>query len=86
MKIIIILISGDSFKIIVYNFLFLKRFNFIFYHCHKFIFYLKFTSQFRIGNAMEKLFFKLRILFPKRENERTNEHDNANNYVLCDFL
>lgn len=34
---------------------------------------------------LEKLFFKAKVLFPKRENERTNEHDNANDYVLCDF-
>lgn len=32
-----------------------------------------------------KLFFKPRILFPKRKNKKTNEHGNADNYVLCDF-
>lgn len=65
---IIILINSDSFKIIVYDLLFLKRSNF--YHYPRFIFYLQLTSQFRIGNATGKLFLKPRILFPKREENR----------------
>lgn len=59
--------------------------SFHFYHGPRSIFYLKFTSQFRTENGTRKLFFKPRILFPKRENKRTNEHDNTNNNALCDF-
>lgn len=77
----IILINSDSFKIIVYDFLFLKRSNF--YHYPKFIFYLKLTSQFRIGNTTGKLFFFLNQEFCfQKERKRTDEHDNANNYVM----